>query len=86
MRQPRPFITNYPRTAKSSTEIARSAHRLIRLHKAYVIVQPQQEPSLRKLYLRELIIMMRRASKMGFYLIIHGVVKGRHTCSSYLLS
>jgi hypothetical protein len=59
---------------KSSHEAARSAARLIRLHEAYIVVESQQEPLLRQLYVRELVLMIRRAFKLAFQLIRYGIL------------
>ncbi len=75
--------TNDTKAIQSSRETARSAHRLIRLHEAYMAVKPRDEPSLRRLYLRELIIIIRRASRLGSRLIICGFAKGGDICSNY---
>ena len=68
------FIPDKCRIIKSSHEAARSATRLIRLHEAYIAVELKQKPLLRQLYVRELILMIRRAFKLTFHLIHYGIL------------
>ena len=59
------------RVSKSSRETAQSAVRIIRLHNAYVAVDPNDEQPIRCLYIRELTIMMRRCLKLASYLLVY---------------
>jgi hypothetical protein len=57
--------------SRCSQDIARSADRIIRWHNSYVAIDPDQEKSLRRLYLRELGIMVRRSLRLIFYMLTH---------------
>jgi hypothetical protein len=59
------------RVFKSSHGTAQSAARIIRLHNAYVAVEPKDEQPIRCLYLRELTIMMRRCLRLAGYLLVY---------------
>jgi hypothetical protein len=59
------------RVSQTSRETAQSAVRIIRLHNAYVVVEPKDESSIRSLYLRELTLMMRRCLKLASYLLMY---------------
>ncbi len=62
------FRTAPAQAAQASQATARSAERLVRFHHAYMTTAPQHEASLRRIYTRELRLMLRRCLTLGWYL------------------